>query len=291
MQKWIEYLGTRTKSDYIISKEEKGSWFLGDWLPPGGKVKISPELVGTFYYAYVAKIISRISKVLNKNKEYFGYERLFKNIVAAFNKKFFNKEKNFYSIGCQGADIFPLTLGIVPEKKLQYVLRHFIKNIMIENKGHLDTGIFGTKFLFDILIEYGFEDVAWTVLNQKTYPSYGYMIKNGATTLWESWENEKCSHNHPMFGSIDAWFYRILVGICPDPEKPGFEKIIIEPHILKNIHWVKASIKTIRGVISVNWEIKNNNFILNIKIPVNTDIDIRTSHIKNKTIKVIREIY
>lgn len=273
MKKWIKYLETRTNHDYIISKEEPGSWCLGEWCPVGGEIKIPPELVNTFYYGYVSKIMFQIARILNKSKDIVKYKKLFKNIASAFNKNFFDKEKEIYSIGCQGTAVFPLVLGIVPKKNLQGVLKHLIRNIMIDNKGHLDTGIFGTRFLFDVLVDYGYGDVAWTILNQKTYPGYGYMIKNNATTLWETWEG-KGSHNHPMFGSIDAWFYRTLAGICICPEKPGFEKIIIKPHIIGDIHNVNASIKTIKGIISVNWKLKKNIFILKVAAPVNTTMEI-----------------
>ncbi|WP_336775924.1 family 78 glycoside hydrolase catalytic domain [Paenibacillus sp. MMO-58] len=185
MQSWIYYLGTRNRGGHLVEFEEPDSWFLGDWCIPGAN-ELPPTLVSTFYYAYTVKMMSKAAAVLGHEEDSKHYAELFDLICAAFNEAFFNPETATYSIGRQGADLFPLVLGCVPEGYEDQVWERVLRHYRDDQGGHLDTGIFGTFFLFGLLSERGETDLALKMVTAKDYPGYGYMIENGATTLWES---------------------------------------------------------------------------------------------------------
>jgi alpha-L-rhamnosidase len=135
---------------------------------------------------------------------------------------------------------------------------------------HLSTGIFSTKMMFDVLRENNRNEVAYTIANQKTFPGWGFMLANGATTLWESWAptGTVYSQNHPMFGSVDEWFYRSLLGI--NPAAPGFKKMIIHPQPAGDLTWAKGSYQCMYGNIISDWKKSGNAFSLHVEIPANT---------------------
>ena len=131
-----------------------------------------------------------------------------------------------------------------------------------------------TQMLFDVLRLADKNDLAYTIANQRDYPGWGYMLDRGATTLWETWQypDNAPSQNHPMFGSIDEWFYRSLLGI--NQAAPGFQKIIIKPQPAGDLTWAKGNYRSIRGLIASNWKKSNNEFELNISIPANTTAEV-----------------
>jgi len=139
---------------------------------------------------------------------------------------------------------------------------------------HVSSGIFGVKMMFDILRERQQNAIAYRVANQRDFPGWGHMIENGATTLWESWEFPETSpsRNHPMFGSIDEWFYRALLGI--NPATPGFKKISLKPQPAGNLTWAKGSYKSMYGEIVSDWRIENGKFLYKVSIPPNTSAEV-----------------
>jgi alpha-L-rhamnosidase len=253
--------------------EEPGSWCLGDWSTPG-EITIPKELVNTFYYCYCAQLMDWISQVLKIHDDKTDYGKLFDSVAKGFNKRFFDNDKGVYSIGKQGCNVFPLALGIVPDESRDEVIGHELHTILEDNGGHLDTGMYATPLLFEMLTLNGFVDTAWTMINKRTYPSYGFMIENGATTIWENWEKEVGSRNHPMLGSIIAWFYKYLAGIKADRFYPGFERFSITPTLFEGLTFVKASMKTMKGTIKVEWKRDADSFTLKAVIPAGSTADI-----------------
>jgi alpha-L-rhamnosidase len=149
-----------------------------------------------------------------------------------------------------------------------------VENIR-EYNNHLNTGFLGTQFLLQTLSDHGFHDVAYTLATHSTYPSWGYMIEKGATTIWENWNAdtkgpEMNSRNHPPFAVIGEWMYAYLGGIKPDEEYPGFKRFVIEPRPVGDLNWVKAEYKSPYGKIVSNWELKDDRFIIDITIPANS---------------------
>lgn len=145
-----------------------------------------------------------------------------------------------------------------------------MRDIEDAHAGHLTTGIFGTKFMLHALADSGRAEVAFRVVNQSTFPGWGYMLEHGATTLWEHWEfsDNTYSHNHPMFGSVSEWFYRVLAGINPAPDAVGFDKIIIRPQPVGDLKWVKASYDSAHGKVVSEWRLDAGKFNLRVRVPV-----------------------
>ncbi|GGD62854.1 family 78 glycoside hydrolase catalytic domain [Paenibacillus nasutitermitis] len=273
MKRWIAYLGTRNEGGYLVRFEEPDSWFLGDWCIPG-ESELPPVLVNNFYYAHISRIMAQVADVLGYTEDHRLFSNLFRNLCRSFNEEFFDRDKACYSIGRQGADVFPFVLGCVPDENIDQVWERVLQHYQEELDGHLDTGIFGTYFLFDLLSERGKTDTALGMVLKKDYPGYGYMIENGATTLWESWDGHD-SHNHPMFGSVSAWFYKYLAGIAPHPESVAFGQAIFKPFGTSVLSHASASVHTIRGLYSIRWSRENaDRWDVDVVIPPNCSADI-----------------
>jgi alpha-L-rhamnosidase len=285
MKKWVDFLGAQA-TDYIITYGK-----YGDWCPPGHikTVDTPGELTSTWYYFHDVMVLSKIARILGSHEDAEKYVQLSDKIKEAFNKKFLKDDH--YGTGSQTCNILPLFLDMVPEDRKKTVLKNLIDDIVITHSNHLNTGIVGTRYILDVLTQCGQANLAYKLVTQTTYPGWGYMIREGATTLWERWEYlidaGMNSHNHIMFGSVDTWFYKVLAGINSDPAGPGFRRIIIRPHVVGDLNHVSASINTIRGMISSSWKKNGHWLTLDITLPVNTQAKVSVPKIKlsNLTIK------
>ncbi|MEM3713715.1 MAG: family 78 glycoside hydrolase catalytic domain, partial [Nitrososphaeria archaeon] len=272
MKKYVEFL--KNNSENNISKLGK----YGDWCPPGSVFpKRTPvELTSTFYYYNDVLLLSKIADVLKKDDDAKNYSRLSEEIKAAFNQKFLTS--NGYDVikmspidqgTGQTSNVLPLFYDMVPQDRKQEIIQKLLNLITNDQDFHLDTGIIGTKYIFDVLAENGYAEIAYKIVTQESYPSFGYMIKEGATTLWERWEKlmggGMNSHNHVMFGSVDAWFYKYLAGLSPIVA--GWKKFKVKPYIVGDLKYVSSSIATVRGKIKVSWERSDNAFKLNLSVP------------------------
>ena len=272
MKKYIEYLDGRRDKDGLIYIDEVDPWDLGEWVPPTETI-ISPSYVSSAYYFYDLKLMSKISKVLKNNTDYNYYKIKSDNTKNAFNVRYYDNEKNNYSIGKQGANVFALAFGLVPEQLEEAVLNSLVNNVEIANFGHFDTGMMGTPYLLEVLTKYDRTDLAYTLMNQRDFPSYGYNIDRGATSLWETWTGNE-SHSHPMFGSVTAWFYQGLGGIYPDENNPGFKHIKIKPNIVQGLDFVSTAYNSIYGNIVSSWKYENETMKLLVEIPPNTTASV-----------------
>ncbi len=283
MKHWVEYLETRTDKNGLVVREEPGAWCLGDWAAPG-KVEVPPPFVNTCYYYYVVDIVSKTAAVLGDEKDMIYYSTLAEKIKENINRAYYDKEKKLYWENRQGANAFPLAFGIVSEEDITQVVENLVKSIL-NNKGHFDSGILATPLILDVLSKYGRQDIAFTLMNQRDYPGYGYVLEKQASTLWEYWDG-KLSHSHPMYGSVIRWLFKDLAGINPDPEKPGFKHIIIKPLISGDLTYVSAGYNSIYGEIKSNWKIVDKNFHLNVEIPSNTTATVFVPSIDKKNMKI-----
>jgi len=155
---------------------------------------------------------------------------------------------------------------------------------------HLTTGNLCTKYLLETLTEHGYPEVAYKIATQVTYPSWGFMLANGATTLWERWENKTGgsmnSHNHPMMGSVGSWFYKYVLGILPDIDHPGFQKFTIHPYIFNDLDFAEGEFNSVKGIIKSSWKKENGSISLQVTIPGNSTA---TVYVPTKNIKSITE--
>nr|WP_319511248.1 family 78 glycoside hydrolase catalytic domain [uncultured Draconibacterium sp.] len=261
MQNWVDEEGIMY-SQRVGLNGEVLRWFnLGDWVTPGD---LPPdELVHTFYFWRCADITAKTAAVLGKRKEAKKYAELADETKKAFHKRFFDAEKGTY--GNSGANIFALKMG-VPEAEYQRVIKALKENIK-KNKGHLDTGIFGTQFFFEVLTENGMHDLAYEAMNKKEEPGYGRWLTLGATTSWENWDTGG-SHNHPMFGGGLVWLYRQLAGMQADEEIPGYRHIIFHPQPVEEMEFAKYYNKTPYGKAGIKWQQDEGKLNVDITVPV-----------------------
>ncbi len=258
MKLYVDLL-TKTAKDNIA---EPG---LGDWVP--AKTETPSELVTTSYYYIDNIILAKIAKIMGNTEDEKKYNEQAQIIKQSFNKHFY-KGDGIYANGSQTSLLTALYYGLVEDSQRQLVFDKLLQNIKA-NDDHLDCGIMGTKYIFNVLADNGRIDVAYKIANQKTFPSYGEWIERGATTLHEDWKSAS-SFNHIMFGDISAWFYKNIAGIKADINNPGFKHIIIEPQPVGDLKWAKAKYKCPYGEIKSEWKIENDNFELKVTIPFNT---------------------
>jgi alpha-L-rhamnosidase len=250
--------------DYLTTRADEGivSIGLGDWVP--AKTKTPAAVTSTGYYYTDTVIVARIAKLIGKTKDAAKYEKLAEEIRTAFNRTFYNGDGT-YANGSQTAQSCALYQGLVTGENRQATIEHLVRNVREQNE-HLDTGILGAKYLFNSLSDSGHHALAFRVACQRTFPSYGHWIEQGATTLWEAWDGEG-SRNHIMFGDISAWFYKYLAGIRVDPEHPAFRHIILRPEPTGDLTWVKASHDSMFGEIRSDWSITEGVFHWKITVP------------------------
>ncbi len=229
----------------------------------------APEMVTPLYYQCAKLLAAEAGRLSHKDDE-AHFLALAQMIRAEYQAKFIDKVTGKVGPGTQSSQAFALYTGIAPETARAKILDYLLKDIE-KHTGHLTTGILGTKFMLDVLSGSGHADVAYRIATQSDFPGWGWMLKNGATTLWEHWEtsDNTFSHNHPMFGSVSQWMMSWLGGIQPDPVADGFDAIVIRPQVPEGLDWVKSSYRSIRGKIVSNWKRHGNNVEFEIEIPAN----------------------
>ncbi len=274
MKEYIRYMQTWVDNDGIMFSQRKNlsgevlKWFnLGEWVAPGATVP--DELVHTFYFWYCADIAAKTAVILGNNNEATLYRNLAEKTRVTFHKRFYNPETGSYGNG--GGNIFALKMG-VPEDQYSKVT-NALKNSIAANNGHLDTGIFGTRFFFEVLAENGMNDLAYEALNKTTEPGFGHWIELGSTTSREQWSTEG-SHNHPMFGGGLVWLYRNLAGMQADPEQPGYRHIIFKPQVVDALNFVTYKNNTPYGEAGITWKLENGQLSMDIVVPVGSSATV-----------------
>lgn len=270
------YDNIRRYVNYITSISPIGltTWGLGDWVPVKSKAPV--ELTSSIYFFVDATILSKSAGLLGKEEDKNQFAALAEKIKGAINDKYLNKETGIYGTGLQTELSVPLFWGVVPEELKTKVAGNLAKRVEADNN-HIDVGLLGTKAILNALSENGYSDVAYKLASQETFPSWGWWMVNGATTLHENWPidaKSDVSMNHIMFGEIDAWFYKALGGIKPDPENPGFKNIILRPSFVDGLTYSKAVHKSPFGEIISNWTRKKKSIIYSITIPANSTADL-----------------
>ena len=234
-----------------------------------------------FYYNH-AKLAAEFAGILGKTTDSIQYGGLAEDIKEAIVYKYNVRNTGRFDNATQSAQILALWYDLAPDKKAAFdvLMKEFERHHM-----HVSTGIFSTKMMFDVLRTYNRNDIAYTITDQRGYPGWLNMINNGATTLWETWAYPESSpsQNHPMFGSVDEWFYRSLLGI--NPASPGFKTIIIKPQPAGDLRWAKGSYQSIRGTITSEWKKTADAFTLNVTIPANTTALVYVPAKQNAAVK------
>lgn len=269
LKKYVEFLRTKAPDNVLRYS------YYGDWVAieptPGG-------LVSDAYYYYDVQLLAKMAGILGKSADAQTYAQLATQIKDAFNREFYDAKRGVYATGTQTANTLPLFLGLVHPGVQETVQGKLFNDIVYQHDSHVTTGFIGVKYLLPLLSRSGLSDLAYDLATQTTFPSWGYMIANGATTLWELWHKRTGpsmnSHNHPMMGSVGAWFYQALAGINVEPEGVGYRRIRIEPQIVRDLTWVSATVETVRGTVSSSWTHSPGMITLEVVIPVSSDAKI-----------------
>lgn len=282
--------GIKAWTDYLINcRNEAGIIeysYYGDWAAPisentfgsAGYSSVSANtpggLMSTGFLYLNAKILTEIAQELNFHEEEQYYQKIADETKDALNNTYLNTEKGYYATNNQASNVFMLYLNIVPKAYKDSVLKNLINNIR-EHNTHTTTGNICTRYIYDVLAENGYIDLAYELINQTTYPSWGYMLECGATTTWERWEYVDsgdlvgmASHNHPMYATISGWFYKYLAGI--KPEKDGFEYFTVKPFIPKALGRITANVKTVKGTITIDINNSANHIKAIVHVPFNS---------------------
>jgi alpha-L-rhamnosidase len=226
-------------------------------------------MVHTFYLWRCADLTARIASILDSHAEAAEFIKLAETTKAAFHNKYYDRERGTY--GPNGGNIFALKMGVPVDQYPRVIAA--LKADILANGGHLDTGIFGTQFFFEILSENGLHDLAFEAMNKKTQPGYGWWIEQGATTMWEKWDGEG-SRNHPMFGGGIVWLYRVLAGMNTDPLQPGYRNIIFKPQPAGDVSFASYSNETPYGPAAIDWKKEDGLFSLSVKVPVGSSATV-----------------
>ena len=265
LERYMSYVSTRAQENIV-------DYGLGDWLP--AKTQTPAAVTSTGYYYADARILAQMAQLLGKTEDVARYNALAEGIKTSFNAKFYNPQTHQYANGSITAQSCALFQGLVDEANKPAVLQALIDEI--ERQGHhMDVGILGAKYVLNVLVDNGRGDVAYRMLQVRTFPSYGYWLDKGATTLWERWSdvgNQDDSRNHIMFGDISAWSYKYLAGIRP--ASPGFKTIVLKPHVLGDMTSARATHDSVQGRIESDWKIANNTFNWKVTVPANTSATV-----------------
>jgi alpha-L-rhamnosidase len=280
MKKWIEHMDGFVTNG-IIAKDSYGDWC----APPRDPKRIHTTdpnritghaLVATAYFYHDLRLMARYATLLGKTDDAQQFQAQATKMKAAFNEKFLNRQLGQYDNGTQTSCILPLAFGLAPDDARTTIFDHLVKSIVNESHDHVGNGLIGGQFLMRVLTDGGRPDLACTIATQKTYPSWGYMVEHGATTIWELWNGNTAdpamnSHNHVMLvGDLVIWLYEDLAGIKADPAQPGFKHIIMEPHPVGDLKFVRATHRSPYGWIVSDWKKDGGTFDWQIKIPANT---------------------
>lgn len=260
LKRQVDFMHSVTP-DHIVQKD------IGDHESIDKK---SIALSATAFYYHHVIILAEFAELMNKKEDAMAYHQLANEIREAFVNTFLKTGTGVFDTGTQAAQLISLYYDLVPINKKEAAVDQLLLEIFNKHKGHLSTGIFATKFMFDFLRQENRNDVAYTVANQRSFPGWGNMLANGATTLYESWAYPDTvnSQNHPMFGSISEWYYKSLLGI--NAKAAGFTKFEIKPQPAGDLTWAKGHYDAVVGGISSDWKIEGTRFNLKVTVPANT---------------------
>lgn len=286
MKRWVKHMVNNHLVDYILVRDVYGDWCMPPESPelihsqdPARKTN-GPVLSTTMFYS-ILQLMEKFAKMNGFPQDVQEYAALAGKMKEAYNKKYFNQETGQYDNNTVTANMLSLQLGLVPEGYENKVFANVVEKTEVDCKGHVSVGVLGIQHLMRGLTQHGGLELAYKIVTNETYPSWGYMIKNGATTIWELWNGDTAnpamnSRNHVMLlGDLLIWFYEDLAGIKNDPSSIAFKKILMEPVFPEKLKHVNASYISPYGKIESNWNRNGEKLKWNITVPANTTATIR----------------
>ena len=280
MVRYLDYLAEHKVKDHIRSHPEKDEWGgFGDWLALDGSGRTEggtpKELIGTAFYANGVDIVAKTAALLGHTEDASRYRALHREIVKAFAARFITPEGHVIG-GTQTGYVVALHFGLMPEALRANAANELVR-LITRNGYHIGTGFVGTPYIQHVLEATGHLDTAYKLLEQETFPSWLFPVKNGATTIWERWDGwtpEKGfqdvgmnSFNHYAYGAVGDWMVSTVAGLQFDPAKPGYKQILFKPRPGGTLTWAEARQQTPHGETSIRWELKDGQLMLDLVVP------------------------
>lgn len=282
MKKWVDFMKSQSRDNLWNS-----GFHFGDWLfyrpddDNSGRAAVTDTyLIAQCFFAHSTQLLIKTAEVLGKTEDVATYSDLLKNVKDAFMREYVTPSGRLVS-GTQTAYVLALEFDMLPEELRKQAAQRLVENIKSYDN-HLTTGFLGTPYLCHALTKWGYNDVAYTLLFQKSYPSWLYPVTQGATTIWERWDGQKPdgsfqtigmnSFNHYAYGAIGDWMYRIVGGI--EIGAPGYRKVIIQPQPHDNLTYATASLESAYGLIESRWRREGTQITVAVTIPPNTTAEV-----------------
>ena len=275
MKAFVDYMTANSKNGLYIFDQDGWAGY-GDWI----SVVPSPgQPISAAYYFYSNKLLSEMAAAIGKKEDALKYGEHAVKIAEVFNERYLDRKSNNYPAATQTANLLPLAFGITPDDLRQKVADNIAADVSKRGK-HPSTGFLGTGYILPMLSDYGYHELAYETAAQATYPSWGYMVEQGATSIWELWNSDTerpdqmNSRNHFALGSVGEWFYAYLAGLRPVADKPGFRHSVIKPMPAGDLSWASAKLFTSYGALWCEWELSLEGLDMEVAVPANTSATI-----------------
>ena len=280
MSKWIDHMSTFVADD-LMPKDKYGDWCMP---PENPKIIHSTDparltagpLLGTTYFYYDLGLMSKYAAIANHPEDAQKFDALAAKMKSGLNQKYLNTTAGQYDNGTQTSSVLPLAFGLVPDAQHSRIVGSLVNSITKIYNNHIGTGLVGAQWLNRTLTDNGRIDLAYTMATNTDFPSWGYMMNHGATTIWELWNGDTAdvqmnSGNHVMLvGDLVIWLYQDLAGIRSDPAHPGFKNIMMKPMPVGDLTSIKASHESPYGHIESDWHTDGKTFSWHITVPPNS---------------------
>jgi len=287
-RRWVDYI-RRNNPDLVWSKcrnNDYNDWLNGDWVKQSGWPakggSVPNEVFATAFFAHSVELVAKMARVLGRKTEAQRYQALFEQIKSAFNQRFVSPDGRMEG-DTQGGYALALSFGLLSPDLRPKAAELLTANIEHYHH-HLSTGIQTTHRAMLELTSNGYTDVAWQLLTNRTFPSWLYMIDNGATTMWERWDGYvkgrgfqdagMNSFNHWAFGAVGEWIWRNVAGLNPDEAQPGWKHFVVAAKPGGGVTWAKAEYQSIRGKIAMNWRLEGTKLSLRLTVPPNASATV-----------------
>ena len=282
-KKWILHMKNEYMRAGLMPRDTYGDWCMPpeslELIHSSDPTRITDAtVISTPFYCYLCGKMAKFAEILGFDEDVAFFQTEITTTTIAFNDKYFNRVTGVYANNTVTANILPLWFGMVPKGLENKVLESIVEKTMNECGGHVSTGVIGIQQLMRCLTEYGRGDLALKIASNDTYPSWGYMVRNGATTIWELWNGNTAdpamnSGNHVMLlGDLILWEYEYLGGIRA--LEPGYSKIQLKPYPIEGLDFVNCAYNSVSGPIESHWKREGNHFEWDIVIPANTTAEV-----------------
>lgn len=280
MKEWMSYVDQYTKDGMLQRWPDTPyrDWYLGDWLAPMGVDtgnQASIDLVSNCLVSEALDVMSQSASLLGLPEESKQWAERREKLNALLHKTYYNPATGDYATGSQLDMSYPINAGVTPDSLAGKVSAKLMANTAERHNNHIAAGLVGVPIVAQWAIDNRQPDFMATMLRQRDYPGYLYMIDNGATATWEYWSGER-SRVHNCYNGIGQWFYQALAGIRPDPANPGYRHFFIDPQPAEGVDWARATKLTPYGEIEVAWQKGDNGLTIEATVPQGSSATLLT---------------